>query len=141
MFRRGSLGRVYHDGEAIVRQGESGDCMYVIQEGEVEIWHDNGGPPVLLRRGGKGEFIGEMAIFNNEVRSATVRARGKVRVLTIDRSTLLRRIHEDPSLAYRMLQQMSSRLRTLSSQVGNTQGPGPRHNLLLDLPQEVDSRT
>ncbi len=120
MFGRGSLGSVYHDGEAIVRQGESGDCMYVIQEGEVEIWHENGGAPVLLRLGGKGEFIGEMAVFNHEVRSATVRAKGEVRVLTIDRSTLLRRIHEDPSLAYRMLQQMSMRVRELSSEVSKT---------------------
>ncbi len=117
MFGKSDLGRVYHDGETLVHQGESGDCMYVIQDGQVEIWRENGGPPVLIRIGGKGEFIGEMAIFDREVRSATVRARGEVRVLTIDRSTLLRRIHEDPSLAYRMLQQMSERVRELSSEM------------------------
>ncbi|MBI2865066.1 MAG: cyclic nucleotide-binding domain-containing protein [Chloroflexi bacterium] len=32
----GELGKVYEDGEAIVRQGEEGDCVYVVQEGQVE---------------------------------------------------------------------------------------------------------
>ncbi|MFN2189909.1 MAG: cyclic nucleotide-binding domain-containing protein, partial [Candidatus Promineifilaceae bacterium] len=31
---------MYHDGEVIIRQGEVGDCMYVIQEGKVEIIHE-----------------------------------------------------------------------------------------------------
>ena len=114
MFGKSSLGRVYHDGEAIVRQGDSGDCMYVIQEGEVEVWHENGGPPVLVAQRGKGDFIGEMAIFNREVRSATVVARGNVRLLTIDRSTLLRRIHEDPGLVFKILERMSQRIRKLN---------------------------
>jgi CRP-like cAMP-binding protein len=35
--RTGGLGKVYQDGEAIVRQGEVGDCIYVIQEGQVEV--------------------------------------------------------------------------------------------------------
>ena len=33
----GALGKLYADGEVIVRQGEAGDCMYVIQGGQVEV--------------------------------------------------------------------------------------------------------
>ena len=117
MFRVRALGKVYADGEVIVRQRDAADCMYVIQEGEVEVWQETNGEPVLLAVRGRGEFFGEMAIFEHDVRSATVRARGNARVLSVDKGTFLRRIHEDPSLAYRVVQTMSQRVRDLSAEL------------------------
>lgn len=114
----GALGRVYQDGEAIVRQGEVGDCMYVIQEGKVEVLMEQDGNDVLLMTLEEGDFFGETAIFEHEVRSATVRALGEVRVLTVDERTFLRRIHKDPSLAVRIVQTMSARIRSLIDEVG-----------------------
>jgi CRP-like cAMP-binding protein len=46
-----------------------------------------------------------------------VRALGDVRVLTIDKKTFLRRVHEDPSLAFRILQKMSYRIRELDTEL------------------------
>ena len=122
MERTGALGKVYQDGEVIVRQGEVGDCMYVIQEGQVEVVLEKGGEEVHLAVRGEGEFVGEMAIFEREVRMATVRALGQARVLTIDQKNFLRRIHEDPSLAYRIVQTMSHRIRELSAEVAQLKG-------------------
>jgi len=110
----GALGKVYEDGDLLVRQGDPGDCLFVIQEGTVEILMEQGGREKLLRTSGPGELIGEMAIFEHEARSATVRARGRVRALTVDKKNFLRRIHEDPSLAYRLVQTLSRRVRDLS---------------------------
>ena len=45
-----------------------------------------------------------MAIFDRCVRSATLQALDEVRVLTIDKKNFLKRIHEDPSLAFRIVQ-------------------------------------
>ncbi len=113
-----SLGRIYMDGEVIVRQGEFGDCFYVIQEGKVEVLHDENGKDVRLAVLSEGDFFGEMALFEREVRSCTVSALGGgSRVLTIDKKTLLRRIQEDPSLAFRLLEKMSSRIRTMNEQL------------------------
>lgn len=112
----GALGKVYKDTE-IIKQGQPGDCMYVIQDGLVEVVYESERGEVLLGTRGKGEFFGEMAIFEQEARSATVRARGEARVLTIDKKNFLRRINEDPSLAFRMVQMMSARLRELSVEV------------------------
>lgn len=112
-----TLGRIFEDGETIIRQGDYGDCMYVIQEGQVEIIRELDDNRVRLAVRQKGDFFGEMAIFEREVRSATVRALGKARVLTIDKKNFLRRIHEDPSLAYRVVQTMSRRIRELSVEV------------------------
>ena len=113
----GVLGRVYKDGEIIIQQGYSGDCMYVIQEGNAEVYHREGDKEILLAVLGNKDVFGEMALFEKSVRSATVRAKGDVRVLTVDKKTFLRRIQEDPSMAFRILEKMSHRIRELNAEL------------------------
>lgn len=113
----GALGKVYHDGEVIVRQGDVGDALFVIQEGRLEILSERQGKELRIRIAGKDELVGEMAVFEREVRSATVRALGEARVLTLDRKNFLRRINEDPSLAFRVVETMSRRVRELSAEI------------------------
>jgi CRP-like cAMP-binding protein len=117
MNNAGELGKIYQDGEVIVRQGEVGDCMYVVQKGKVEVVLETEGREIRLAELGEGELIGEMAIFDREVRMATVRAFGKARVLTVDERNFLRRVHEDPSLAYRLVRTMSQRIRELTAEI------------------------
>lgn len=112
-----ALGKIFHDGEVIIHQGDIGDCMYVIQEGQVEIVVEEGGKEIQLAVRRKGDIFGEMAIFEKEKRSATVRAVGTVRLLTVDEKNFIRRVHEDPSLAYRMVEMMANRIRELSNEV------------------------
>jgi len=113
----GGLGKIYGNGEEIVRQGETGDCMYVIQTGQAEAIQGKEGKEVRLAVLGVGDVFGEMALFERMPRSATVRALGDVRVLTIDKKTFLRQVHEDPSLAFRILQKMSYRIRELDTEL------------------------
>ena len=112
-----SLGRLYHDGEVIIRQGDVAENMFVIQEGTVEVVVERDGHEVFLRTLGKGEFLGEMGIFGHVARSATARARGEARLLSVDRKNFLRRVHEDPSLAFRVVETMSQRIRELTDEV------------------------
>lgn len=114
---QGALGTLYGDGEAIVRQGEVGDCMYVVQSGEVEVVQRTNGGEQRLAILGTGDFFGEMSVFEREVRSATVRAHGEARALKVDKKTLLRRIKEDPLLAVNLLQTLSQRIRDLNAQL------------------------
>ena len=100
-----------------MREGESGDCLYVIQAGEVEVIQERDGAEVRLAVLKESDFFGEGSLFDREKRSATVRALGDVRVLTVDKKTLLRRIQEDPTLAYRIIETMSHRIRNLDSRV------------------------
>ncbi len=113
----GALGKIYQDRETIVRQGEVGDCMFVVQDGFVEVVIESDVQQVQLDILGKDEFFGEMAIFKHEIRTATVRAKGPARVLTVDHKNFLHRIHEDPSLAYRMMEVMSDRINKLNKEV------------------------
>lgn len=116
-MRRAALGKSWADGEVIVRQGEVGNCMYVVQAGEVEVVRETGEEEVRLAVLGAGDFFGEMSLFEREVRSATVRARGEARVLTVDKRTLLKRIKEDPFLAVSILQTMSKRIREANAEL------------------------
>lgn len=121
-IEKGALGKVYQDGEFITRQGDVGQVMYVVQQGKVEVLMEKEGHETLLRVAGEGEFLGEMAIFDHEVRSASLRAKGEVKVLTIDKKNFLKRIHIDPSLAFRIVQTMSQRVRELGDEVARLKG-------------------
>jgi CRP-like cAMP-binding protein/flavin-dependent dehydrogenase len=113
----GVLGRPYADGEVLCRQGDVGDRMFVIQSGRVEVVGVEGGKEVRLGELGPGEIFGHMAIVDKKPRSATVRARGPARVLTLDKRAFLRRVHEDPSLAYKLLEVMSRTVRSLDDEL------------------------
>ena len=71
--RSTGLGRVYGDGEDIVRQGEVGNSMFVIQFGRVGVYVESDEGETLLRHLKTGDFFGELAVFDRQVRSATVR--------------------------------------------------------------------
>ena len=116
-MRKGALGKTYADGEVIVRQGDVGDCMYVVQSGRVEVIQATNVGEQHLAFLETGDFFGEMAMFEKESRSATVRATGEARILKVDKKTLLRRIREDPLLAVNLLQTMSHRIRDLNAEL------------------------
>lgn len=107
------LGKVYGDGDIIVRQGEVGDCVYMILGGQVEVTYEKDGKEIQLTALGPGDFLGEMALLGPNIRSATARAMGEVRVLTIHKNTFLRRMHEDPSICLNMMRKMSRRIKEL----------------------------
>ena len=113
----GALGKVYQDGEIIVRQGDPGDTMFVIQTGQVQVLAERDGEETLLRVAQEGELLGEMAIFEQQSRSATLRALGETKILTIDKKNFMRRINEDPTIAFRIVETMSQRVRELSDEV------------------------
>jgi len=119
----GALGREYADQEVVCRQGERGDCMYVIQAGRAEVLREEDGAEVVVGELTTGDVFGEMAIFEREPRSATVRVKGQARVLTLDKRAFLRRVHEDPSMAFHILQRMSFRIRTLNQEFSRLKRP------------------
>ena len=110
-----TLGKHYRDGEAIVRQGELGDCMYVIEEGEVEVIQRHGEREFCLALLKAGDFFGELAVLGKEIRPATVRAVGDAYILSLEKRTFLHRLHEDASFAFRIIKKMSRRIRQLET--------------------------
>jgi len=116
-IRKGALGKEYADQEIICRQGEPGNCMYVIQSGDVVVLREEDGVEVAVGELGTGDVVGEMAIFEKQPRSATVRSKGRSRIMTLDKRAFLRRVHEDPSLAYKIMQKLSGTIRRLNEEL------------------------
>ncbi|MFZ9003486.1 MAG: cyclic nucleotide-binding domain-containing protein [Robiginitalea sp.] len=116
------LGKLYKDGEVIIKQGTMGNCLYVVQEGKVDIIHETPEGDVKVAQLGETEFFGEMGLFEEDVRSCTVRAAGDAKILTIDRRNFYKSIRRDSSLAYRLLEKMSNRLREATNKIQNPKG-------------------
>jgi CRP-like cAMP-binding protein len=110
---RGELGQEYEDGQIIVRQGARGREMYVILAGGAQAEIESGSEVRVIATFAEGDFFGEMALFQDLPRSATVRAVGRTRALAVDPQSLLRRISQQPTLALRMLEHMAARIRAL----------------------------
>lgn len=108
------LGKYYRDGDVIMRQDELGNCMYVIQEGQVELRRRKGNKEFCITLLGSGEFFGEDGLLEQDaVRTATASAVGDTCVLSIEKRAFLARIHEDPSFVVKMLRRLSRRVRDL----------------------------
>ena len=73
----------------LFREGDPGDALYVIVEGEVSVQAE-GPPRVEMSRLGPGAFIGEVALMTDQPHTATVTALGTAELLRIDRLTLSR---------------------------------------------------
>jgi len=117
IMRRGELGKLYREGETIFNEGDTGDNMYVVQSGKVAVTKKNAAGEIRLAEFGPGEIFGEMVMFGSNIRSATVSALEEVKVMTIDRKIFMQKIHEDPSLAIRIMEKMSQRIRNLNNEL------------------------
>jgi len=109
----GMIGKKYQDGETVYRQGEMGDCMYVVVEGKVELLRREGEREFCLATFEPGDFFGEGAIVRQERRSMTARSLGVSTILTVEKSNFLRRMQEDPSLSLRLVEKLSKRIGAL----------------------------
>ena len=86
--RTPGIGRSHYEaGEVIFRQGDKGDRLYILVDGEVEVVVANpeGAEETILAHLGPGECFGEMALVGDNLRMATVRSCTSVNVLTLDR--------------------------------------------------------
>lgn len=74
---------LFEPGQTIVKQGDIGRNLFIIQSGEVEVVHETPEGETLLATLGPGEHFGEAAVFQNVRRTATVRARSRVHLLSL----------------------------------------------------------
>jgi CRP/FNR family cyclic AMP-dependent transcriptional regulator len=110
--------RRYAKDDVIFHADESGDIFCLIKEGRVKITMISPeGKEIILSMLGPGDFFGEMALLDDEPRSATVVAIEPLEVLTIWRSDFLQILSENFSIAKKVLAEMSRRLRRASNRI------------------------
>jgi len=103
----------YVRGEVIMREGELGDELFCLVEGEVEVLRGAGTPDQMcLNRLGPGAYLGEMAVLDGSPRSATVVAASSVRILVLAGERLRELVQDMPELAFDLLRVLAERVRS-----------------------------
>ena len=82
----------FKKGDVLLREGERGECAYVIETGNVEILVQRDGQSIQIGTRGPGSLIGEMAMIDDKPRTATVRALDDCELQEITREDFARRI-------------------------------------------------
>jgi signal transduction histidine kinase len=101
----------YQPGHIIFKEGEPGDTMYIIWSGRVAIIKGSYESPTVLGFRGVGEIIGEMALLEDQPRSATVIALEDLRTLRIRREDFEQWLSQNPTMGLSILGTLSARLR------------------------------
>jgi signal transduction histidine kinase len=102
-------------GETLIREGEAGDTMFVIVEGELEVSKGQGSQATVLAVRGPGDVVGEMALLEHAPRSATLRALSPTRLLVIDQEAFGTLLSCSTTAAPTILSTITTRLRSTES--------------------------
>jgi hypothetical protein len=106
-----ALQHAYEPGEIIFEENQPPHHLYVIVEGKVEVFRHVGSAERTLAYLGEKECFGEMAILDDQPRSASVRAVDPTNVVKIDRESFRELILERPHMAFAIFKILSGRLR------------------------------
>ncbi len=107
---RGSYQRSFEAGETVFDEGDSGDKLYVIQSGEIELSRTAQGGQRVVARLGAGDFFGELGVVLGKPCINRAVAVCNTRVLELDRETLQTMCLSEPEIAIRMIRVLVSRL-------------------------------
>lgn len=128
-------------GEWIFREGDQGDCAFVIESGVVEVSRNQGGVAETLAHLGAGEILGEMALIDGRARSASARAASEVSLRTVTLEQLSERVGAADPMLRLLLKVLLSRYREVLAPGGaRTLAPddGDRAAVLARLQLEHD---
>lgn len=110
LFRNADQFELFEAGAHVFDAGESGELMYAVKEGEVDLVV--AGVPVETV--GPGGVFGEMAIIDHDVRSATAVAKTPCKLVPIDERRFNFLVHQHPYFAIHMCRVLTHRLRRMN---------------------------
>lgn len=117
MWQKKDMTKTYKKGDVIVREGEPGREMFIIQSGSVDVIREDGDKKVVFNTLERGDFFGEMALLEQAPRSATVIAREDTQLMVLNIGNFLIKIRKDPTFAFNIMQKMSKRIRILGDKL------------------------
>jgi ATP/ADP translocase len=109
---------VFDVDEIVFKEGETGDTLFFVVEGSVAVIKDrSSGTAIELDRIDAGDYFGEMALFGDDSRSATIRVTQAARFLTLHKHELQEIVREFPQIALHVCRVLSTRIRHLHSKI------------------------
>lgn len=132
--------RSYPKGSVILFQDDPGDSLFVLRAGRVKVvLIGEDGREVILGVLEPGAHFGELALIDDQPRSAHVIAMEEAQLLVLRREDFKRRVEANPTVAWALLTELSRRLRRADVKIGGLvllDVPGRIARLLLDLADE-----
>lgn len=128
-------------GEVLLRQGEKGDSVLILLEGQARVTvYTANGREIVLNYAGPGDVLGEIALLDGGERTASVIAMGPLRYLSLDRAAFESLVEGNHRIALRIMRALAQRLRmanqTIETDRAYTAAPRLAHFLLRLLKQE-----
>ncbi len=113
-----ALPRQFEPGQAVFREGDQSDTCYVVREGHARAVRSHGdGRTITLATFGPGDIFGELAMFEDERRSATVEAIEPTSVIGVLGPDMRRLMSEHPQIAARLVIALGRRLREMNERL------------------------
>jgi len=135
--------RSYPRGSVILFENDPGDSLFVVRSGRVKVvLIGEDGREVILGVLGIGQHFGELALIDEQPRSAHVIAMEDSTLIVLRRDDFRKRVESSPSVAWSLLAELSHRLRRADDKIGGLvllDVPGRIARLLLDFAEEGGS--
>ena len=106
------------DEERLIRQGEASDAAYLLIEGEVDVLVETAYGSVHLAKLSAGSLVGEIGVFTDVARTATILARGSVRAVRFDRDELIRAGTNSPAFLRSIMAKLGQYVKTFNKALG-----------------------
>jgi CRP-like cAMP-binding protein len=114
--------RSFPAGTEIVREGELGAVLFVVSKGKAEAVKGKGAREVRLAELGPGSYFGELALFENFPRNATIRAKTAVDCLAMTEWDFKAELRTEPTIALALLKTTMRRLRDADLELARLKG-------------------
>lgn len=113
-----SVSRRFETGEVVFREGDGGDTCYIVRSGLARaVRQHSDGRSITLAHFGIGDIFGELAMFDEEPRSATVDVIEEVEVVAIPGRDMQRLMREYPEIAVKLIAALAQRLRATNERL------------------------
>jgi CRP/FNR family transcriptional regulator len=136
---RVAIHRAFAPGDAVFREGDDSDTCYVIESGHARVLREHrDGRQITLATFGPGDIFGELAMFDDERRSATVEAIDDLTVVGIPGGDMRRLMREHPDIAVKLSIALGRRLRAANERLARQSFQTVQSRVAVVLAQLVD---
>ncbi|MBI5957254.1 MAG: cyclic nucleotide-binding domain-containing protein [Chloroflexi bacterium] len=126
-------------GDVLFDEGSTGDCAYIVLEGELEVLKTSAGRQVLLNVLGRGEIVGEMAVLQNRPRMASVQARTVTTLIGVNREQFNEVMDTCPAVTRSMLNVVLQRERMTEARLQQAQHMANWNSLTAGVAHELNN--
>ncbi len=100
----------FRPNELLFKQGDTGDCLHLIRRGSVMVSREVGGKDIVLAYAPAGQYVGEMALISEGVRTATVRAAVAVETIRLEGDAFQALMEREPAVREQVVRTYKDRL-------------------------------